>query len=76
MLGCISPETGGFGSGSFGWMYPAAIKYAGFDVVIVRGRARTPKYVFIDDQIITFRDASASVGQRDRGNGQGDPEGA
>lgn len=58
MLGCISPETGGFGSGSFGWMYPAAMKYAGFDVVIIRGRARTAKYVFIDDQTITFRDAS------------------
>ena len=58
MLGCISPETGGFGSGSFGWMYPAAMKYAGFDVIIIRGRARTPKYVFIDDQTVTFKDAS------------------
>jgi aldehyde:ferredoxin oxidoreductase len=58
MLGCISPETGAFGSGSFGWMYPATLKYAGFDVVIVRGKAKTPKYVFIDDETITFRNAS------------------
>lgn len=58
MLGCLSPETGGFGSGSFGWMYPAALKYAGLDMVIIRGESSTPKYVFIDDRVITFRDAS------------------
>lgn len=58
MLGCISPETGGFGSGSFGWFFPATLKYAGFDIAIVRGRSETPCYVFIDDKKITFRDAS------------------
>ncbi|MBI5445426.1 MAG: 4Fe-4S dicluster domain-containing protein [Deltaproteobacteria bacterium] len=58
MLGCLSPETGGFGSGSFGWFFPAALKYAGFDVVILRGRSPRPVYVFIDDQDVSFRDAS------------------
>jgi len=58
MLGCISPETGGFSSGSFGWHFPAALKYAGFDVVIIRGKAAKPVYVFIDDKEITFKDAS------------------
>jgi aldehyde:ferredoxin oxidoreductase len=58
MLGCISPETGGFGSGSFGWFFPATLKYAGFDVVIVKGRSETPCYVFIDDKRIAFREAS------------------
>lgn len=58
MLGCISPETGGFGSGSFGWMYPATVKYAGFDLIIIRGQAKSPKYIFIDDQTIAFKDAS------------------
>jgi len=57
MLGCISPETGGFSSGSFGWYFPATLKYAGFDILIVRGKAAKPTYVFIDDQDITFRDA-------------------
>jgi aldehyde:ferredoxin oxidoreductase len=57
MLGCISPETGGFSSGSFGWYFPAALKYAGFDIVIVRGKAPKPTYVFIDDKEITFHDA-------------------
>lgn len=58
MLGCISPETGGFSSGSFGWYFPATLKFAGFDILIVRGKAAKPTYVFIDDQEITFRDAS------------------
>jgi aldehyde:ferredoxin oxidoreductase len=58
MLGCISPETGGFGSGSFGWFFPATLKYAGFDIVIVRGKSEKPCYLFIDDKRITFRDAS------------------
>lgn len=58
MLGCISPETGGFSSGSFGWYFPAAMKYAGFDVIIVRGKAEKPVYICIDNQEITIRDAT------------------
>jgi len=58
MLGCISPETGGFSSGSFGWYFPATMKYAGFDVIIVRGKAEKPVYICIDNQEITIRDAS------------------
>ncbi len=58
MLGCVSPETGGFSSGAFGWYFPAAVKYAGFDMVIIRGKAKEPVYIFIDDRDITFHDAS------------------
>ncbi len=58
MLGHIDPETGGFSSGSFGWHYATSLKYAGFDIVIVRGKAEKPVYVFIDNQEITIRDAS------------------
>jgi aldehyde:ferredoxin oxidoreductase len=58
MLGCISPETGGFGSGAFGWFFPSILKYAGFDVVIIRGKAKKPVYVFIDDGEVVFKDAS------------------
>ena len=63
MLGCISPETGGYSSGSFGWYFPATLKYAGYDIVIVRGKAAKPTYVFIDDDEITFRDASKIWGK-------------
>jgi aldehyde:ferredoxin oxidoreductase len=63
MLGCISPETTGYSSGSFGWYFPATLKYAGFDVVVVRGKAAKPTYVFIDDSEITFHDASKIWGK-------------
>jgi len=58
MLGHVDPETGGFSSGSFGWHYATALKYAGYDIVIIRGKAEKPVYVFIDNDEITFRDAS------------------
>ncbi len=57
MLGCISPETGGFSSGSFGWYFPAVMKYAGFDVIIIRGKAEKPVYICIDNEEVTIRDA-------------------
>lgn len=63
MLGCISPETGGFGSGAFGWFFPSILKYAGFDVVIIRGKAKKPVYVFIDDGDVVFKDASRIWGK-------------
>lgn len=58
MFGCISPETGGFASGSFGWFFPSVLKYAGFDILIVRGKAKKPVYIFIDDRQVIFKDAS------------------
>ncbi|MBA7642769.1 putative oxidoreductase YdhV [subsurface metagenome] len=64
MLGCISPETGGFGSGSFGWFFPCTLKYAGFDIIIIRGKAEKPVYIFIDDQNILFKDASHLWGEK------------
>jgi len=58
MLGCIDTKTGGFGSGSFGWFFPSMLKYAGFDIVIIRGKAEKPIYVFIDDGKVVFKEAS------------------
>ncbi len=63
MLGCISPETGGYSSGSFGWYFPATLKYAGFDTVIIRGKAPKPVYILIDDLNISIRDASRIWGK-------------
>jgi aldehyde:ferredoxin oxidoreductase len=64
MLGCISPETTGYSSGSFGWYFPATLKYAGYDVVIIRGKSAKPTYIFIDDDEITFHDASKLWGKQ------------
>ncbi len=67
MVGCISPETTGYSSGSLGWYFPAMLKYAGYDVVIIRGKAARPTYIFIDDDEITFRDASRIWGKETGG---------
>ncbi len=65
MFGCLSPETGGgFGSGSFGWVFPSTLKFAGYDIVIIRGKADKPVYIFIDDSEITIRDASKVWGKQ------------
>jgi aldehyde:ferredoxin oxidoreductase len=63
MLGCISPETGGFSSGSFGWHFPAALKFAGYDILIIRGKSVSPVYIFIDDREITIKDAASIWGK-------------
>jgi aldehyde:ferredoxin oxidoreductase len=63
MLGCISPEHGGFSSGSFGWHFLAAMKWAGYDYIIVRGKAEKPVYIFLDNQEISIRDASRIWGK-------------
>ena len=75
MLGCISPETGGFGSGSFGWFFPATLKYAGFDILIVRGKAEAPCYVFIDDKNHYIQGRLSYLGKRNRRNGESDQGG-
>jgi aldehyde:ferredoxin oxidoreductase len=58
MLGCISPDTGGFSSGSFGWIFLSTLKFAGFDILIIRGKAAKPVYIFIDNDEITIKDAA------------------
>ena len=64
MLGCIDPESGGFGSGSFGWIFPCTLKYAGYDIVIIRGKSDRFVYVFIDDGQVVFKDASHLRGKK------------
>jgi aldehyde:ferredoxin oxidoreductase len=40
------------------------MKYAGYDQIIVRGRSKTPVYVFIDDERIEFRGAKHLWGEK------------
>jgi aldehyde:ferredoxin oxidoreductase len=63
VAGTKSPLTGiiGFGicSGSFG----PELKYAGWDGVVVKGKAERPTYLFIDDDYVEFRDAAGVWGK-------------
>ena len=60
---CKSPLTGGYASASLGGLFTAEIKYAGLDSIILEGASDKPVYLFIDDNKIELRDASALWGK-------------
>jgi aldehyde:ferredoxin oxidoreductase len=53
-----SPLTGCIGDAQCGGFFPAELKFAGFDAVIVKGRAEKPVYLWIRDGEAELRDAS------------------
>jgi aldehyde:ferredoxin oxidoreductase len=58
-----SPLTGGYASASLGGLFTAEMKYAGIDSIILEGISPKPVYLFIDDNKIELRDASALWGK-------------
>ena len=57
-VGAKSPLTGAYGEGEAGGFWGAELKQAGFDAIIVEGKASSPVYLWIDDQNVEIRDAS------------------
>jgi aldehyde:ferredoxin oxidoreductase len=57
-----SPLTGAVGMALSGGQFPAEMKYAGWDAIIIEGKADKPVYVAITDRNVRFRDASHSWG--------------
>jgi aldehyde:ferredoxin oxidoreductase len=53
-----SPITGLFGATSSGYQFGSEMKYAGYDHILIRGKADTPVYLAITDQAVELRDAS------------------
>lgn len=53
-----SPLTGGFGDANCGGYWGAELKFAGYDQIIIRGKADSPVYLWIDDDDVEIRDAS------------------
>jgi len=61
MRACVvskSPLTGTFCDSYFGGHFGQEIKYAGYDVIIVTGRAEEPTYLFIEDDRVEIRKAN------------------
>lgn len=56
-FGCKSPATGGYGDSNMGGHFGPALKYAGYDMVILTGKAPQPSLLIIDDDKIEIRDA-------------------
>ena len=55
---CKSPLTGGYASANSGGILTAEIKYAGYDSIILKGKAKKPVYIFIDNDKVEIRDAA------------------
>jgi aldehyde:ferredoxin oxidoreductase len=53
-----SPETGGHGRSNSGGFWGPELKFAGFQHLVITGRASQPTYLWIHDGEIEFRDAS------------------
>ncbi len=53
-----SPATGGYADSNMGGHFGVNMKYAGFDVTIIKGKAATPSYIFIDNDTIEIRPAN------------------
>ncbi len=53
-----SPLTGSVASANSGGFWGPYLKYAGFDIIVVKGAAEKPVYLWIDDGKVEFRDAT------------------
>lgn len=54
----LSAFTGGVGSSNCGGYFAPELRFAGIDHVVVKGRSKTPVYLWIHDDHIELRDAS------------------
>jgi len=58
-----SPLTRGYGDSNVGGHLAAEMKYAGYDAIIIRGKAEKPSYLFIDGGRVEIRDAAKYWGK-------------
>ncbi|MGD2066124.1 MAG: aldehyde ferredoxin oxidoreductase family protein [Candidatus Bathyarchaeota archaeon] len=61
-VGAKSPLTGAYGEAEAGGFWGAELKRAGFDAIIVEGKASSPVYLWINDQKVELKDASSLWG--------------
>lgn len=57
-FGAKSPMTGGIGKSEVGGYFGTELKFAGYDGLIIEGRADRPVYLWIRDGQVEIRDAS------------------
>ena len=58
----VSPHNGQLGESHAGGRSAVSIRMAGYGAIVVTGASSTPVYLVIDNQGVTFRDASALWG--------------
>jgi len=62
-FGTKSPATGGYADSNMGGHFGPQLKYAGYDLLIITGRAQTPSYLLINDATVEIRPAAEYWGQ-------------
>jgi len=58
-----SPLTGYFGSTNMGGFFSPELRFAGFDHLVIKGKAKKPSYLWIHNGEIEIRDASKIWGK-------------
>jgi len=58
-----SPQTGGFGTSNSGAFFGTSLKNAGYDVLVIKGKAPNPVYIHIDNEIVEIIDADGLWGK-------------
>jgi aldehyde:ferredoxin oxidoreductase len=58
-----SPISGGIGDSQSGGFFPAELKFAGFDGIVIKGKSAKPVYLCIVDGKYELRDASHLLGK-------------
>jgi len=53
----------GFGNVGSGGSFGPEMKYAGYDHIVIKGRAKKPTYIYIENDEISFKDASELWGK-------------
>ncbi len=53
-----SPLTGGIGDSQGGGFWPAELKFAGFDAIVIKGKSDKPVYLWINEGRYELREAS------------------
>ena len=56
-FGTKSPATDGFGDSNMGGHFGVTLKYAGYDMVIIKGKAQSPSYLYIENEHVEIRPA-------------------
>jgi len=58
-----SPITGLQGLSNLGGFFGAELKFAGYDCLVIEGRAKKPVYIYIENERVEIKDASHLWGQ-------------
>ena len=59
-----SPISGGIGDSQSGGFFPAELKFAGFDGIVIKGKSPKPVYLALVEGIAVLRDAAHLMGKK------------